>query len=239
MKRISGFKRSKTGKSKRKKVKAFPMNANTAMPRLARRNQPETKHVDLAPAVYLVNTTPVFTLANLTTLGSGFYQHEYHRVKAKAFYLAGYFFPIRTVASTDYGRLLVVWVGTRSSAPTIGQILSSVDSAGTATSTSRDWVSQETRSLIKVLADIRVRLDPVTVTAGVLTNNASPAPNVDRLQFEKYINLKDALVEFNDTGGGTIADFNHGSIFVVTLGAVASGSEGYSVNYSTRFIYQE
>lgn len=236
-------KRPKTGRPMPKKARRITpgMNSNLAMPKVKRVTQNELKHVDLPPATYLVNTTPVFTLVNLSTVGTAFYQREYHRLKAKSLFIAGYFFPIRTIASTDYGRLLVVWVGSRSSAPTIAQLIASVDNAGNVTSTSRDLVCAENKSLFKVLWDCRVRLDPVTVTAGVLTNNAAPAPQAaaDRLQFEKFIPLKDALVEYNDTAGGTIADFNHGSIYVVTLGAVVSGSEGYSVNYSTRFTFQE
>lgn len=241
MKRSPVGKRPRATKSSKKRSRAMPVNANSAMPKVSRANVAELKYVDVPPGVKLVNTTPVFTLMNYLSLGNGVYQHEMRRVKAKSFYFTWFFFPIRTIAATDYARILIVWQGTSSAAPTIAEILASVDSSGTVTSTSTDLTSRSAMSKIKVLKDIRVRLDPVTVTAGVLTNNAGPASqaSLDRLQGEVFIPLKDALVEFNDGAAGTIADFNHGSIYVVTLGSVASGSEGYSVNFSSRFIFSE
>lgn len=241
MKRASVGKRPRATKSSKKRSRALPVNANSAMPKVTRSNVAELKYVDVPPGVKLVNTTPVFTLMNWTSQGSGQFQHEMRRIKAKSFYFTWFFFPIRTIAATDYARILIVWQGSSSAAPSIAQVLASLDSGGNVTSTSTDMTSRIAPSKIKILKDIRVRLDPVTYTAGVLTNNAGPAPQgtLDRLQGEVFIPLKDALVEFNDGGAGTIADFNHGSIYVVTIGSVVAGSEGYSVNFSSRFIYSE
>lgn len=201
----------------------------------------EKKHVDVPSATYLVNSTPVFTLVNYVAPASNFFGRDGNAIKARSLYLTGFFFAIRTRASTDYARVLTVWVGApRGVAPTIAQILSSVDNAGNVTSLSTDHTNVESRSIIKVLDDIRVLLPPVTYTAGVLTNNAQTLSNPDnRFQFERYIKLKDAMVQFNNNAAGTIADFDTGAIYVVTIGSVASGQEGYSVAYSTRFMFKE
>lgn len=216
-------------------------SGNTAMHAPVARGTTEKKHMEIPPATYLVNTTPVFTLANGLGAGSNYYQLEGLSCKAKSLFLTGFFFPIRTVAVTDYARILVVWSGApRGVAPTIASILGSVSNTGTVTSASTDHSRVESRASIKILLDLRVMLPPVTVTAGVLTNNAMTIPHAsDRYQFERYIKLKDALVQLDVPGTGAIADFSTGAIYLVTIGNVAAGAEGYSVNMSSRFNYKE
>lgn len=214
---------------------------NTAMQRAPRAGKDEIKHVDLPRATYLVNTTPVFTLVNLVNSGDLAYGRDGDAIKAKSIYVTGAFNPLRTSTLVDYARLLIVWCGApRGAAPAIDTILADVDNAGAVTTNASSGTSVESRKTIKILADIRVKLDPVTVTAGVLSNNAMSLANPDtRIQFEKYVKLKDALVGFNRGTAGTIADMDTGAIFVVTIGSAAPGAEGWNCQYATRFVFKE
>lgn len=237
-KQFVGKRPKRTGQSKSKKPKVVADNqAMRPMPR----NRQEMKHVDLPPATYLINTTPVFTLLNTLYTGSETYRVEGNRCKAKYLHFTGFVFPIRTRASSDYARILLVWLGApRGAAPSIASILSSTDYTGAITSSSSDFPNPTNRAAVKLLADIRLALPPVTVTAGVLTNNAATIPNVnDRYQFERFIRLNDAMVEADQGFDGTIGPFTTGAIYAITIGSVASGSEGYSVSYAARFAFTE
>jgi len=196
------------------------------------------KACDIPVATYTLNSTPQFTTLNIINNGAQDHNRLGDSVKNKSLYMTGFIRPLRTIAASDYVRIMVIYDRQPNGAiPTIGSVLASVDNSGAITSTATDHTNISKRSRYQVLCDIRQPLYAQTVTAGVLTNNAYNAP-LDSINISKYLKLHGLVTEYEGSAG-TVADITTGSLHLLTLGTVAAASEGYELRASFRLRFDE
>lgn len=217
------------------------MGVDNRLPAVLRSNTFEVKALDIANATYLMNSTGSVTALNLIRTGSSFFNRIGRRVELKNVRLSGYIFPVRTVAVSDYVRIMIVYDRqTNGALPTISDVLQTTDQAGANTTSSESGVNLNNRDRFVILRDLRISIPSQTVTAGSVSNLGPIDPITTFNNIDLFVRLKGLLTQYKaDSSPAVIGDIATGGLFLVTMGAVASGSEGYALQAELRVRFND
>jgi len=199
----------------------------------------EIKSLDVPSSTYTLNSTAQITALNLIRAGTSFFNRIGRKINMKSLHVKLQLNPIRTVAATDYCRVMIVYDSqTNGSNPAIADIIQDTDQAGTNTTNAVSSANLNNRDRFRILCDWRLCLPSVTLTGGVQTNLGIQDVNESIVDLERFIPMKRLVTQFKaDSSPAVIGDIATGGIFLVTLGGVASGFEGWQVVGSTSLRY--
>jgi len=207
------------------------------------RGTPETKFVDTAiQSIAFVSTaTPPTAISLIIPVqGAAAFNRVGSKITLRSIRIRGNVTP----ALTNIGglaRILVVYDKQANAAlPVWTDVILGVTSAGAASSTITDGINMANRDRFIVLADEQFNLPSLTYAAGVQTNQAYPfEKNPSMFNFDRFINMKDAEMHFNNTNGGTFADIQTGSVSIFIAQEVGTTPNAWFFNFSTRARYRD
>lgn len=201
----------------------------------------EVKSVDLANAVYTLNTTALITPINLVRAGSSYFNRIGRRIEMKSCHLKFMLRPKQTIASTDYGRVMLVYDSqTNGAAPAISDVIQDTDQAGTNATSAFSATNLNNRDRFKVLADFRLPLPSITVTAGVQTNIGIIDPIEPMVDLERFVKLRGLPTLYKaDSSPAVIGDIATGGLYLITYGGTAAASEGWEIVGTIRLRYKD
>jgi len=202
---------------------------------MARAPKSELKALDLAEQLTGFTLAGVFTTVNVPVNGAELYQRVGRKIYMKSLHIRG-FLVNNSTGVQDYGRILVVYDSQPNGATPVLATLLQDSNAGAAT-TGLSNLNLANRARFKILRDYPVLLPSVTNTAGVLTNFQMTDQIKSSFNIDMFIKLKGLETEFNGTNGGTIADINSGSIFILTASTLANN--GWEFEFQTRLRYYD
>lgn len=199
------------------------------------------KQVDTPIATYTLNSTGQITPLNLIQIGSSFYNRTGRRVELKSIETKGFITAIRTIAGSEYCRIIIVYdKQTNGSPPTTSDILQTTDQTGTNTTTSMSGINPNNIERFIIIKDMLLFLPSLTYNAGVITNAAPTDPITPTFNIEFFIKLEGLITQYKqDSSPSITGDIATGGLFLLTLGNQASGSEGYNATLENRLIYYD
>lgn len=179
----------------------------------------EKKVIDVAPAVYQVNTTGSLTLLNGCVRGTDIGDRVGRKILVKSIYIRGYCsselsttFTASTNAITQLLRMIVVYDNeANAGTPLITDILK--------TALSYSQLNIDNRDRFTVLADEQYVI-------GAVSTNSTPALLAGSEQganVQRYIKCNHPVI-YNSSNNGDYSDINTGSIWMVWIGNVAAGT---------------
>lgn len=247
--------RSYTSKFNKPKAARFHMTAglkNLIMGRRSFRtitNQPaalrafrgEIKAVDVPVQNYAVNTTASITQLNAIRIGSTYVNRIGRRIEMKNLRLTGILEQLRTIATEDYMRVMVVYDRQPNGAfPVLADIIATTDQAAANTTGVFSNINLNNRDRFIFLRDKRVALPSSTITAGVVTNLGPIDPITTLTNFDMFIPLKGLVTQYKaDSSPAVIGDVATGSLLLVIVGGTAAGSEGWQIAIETRLRFND
>lgn len=194
-----------------------------------------------------LNTTGSVLLANGVQEGTGFWNRLGETIRMKSLHLVGQVqINGNSIAGNDYVRILVLYDRQPTAAiaagvlPTLAQIFANVDQAGAVRTANPglDGLHPMNRKRFAILADERIVLPGVT-NVGVVDTGSDSAQKTC-YNINRFIPLKGLETQFSSTANPcTIANIESGALYVVSMGAVAAGSEGWKVNASWRLRFHD
>jgi len=201
----------------------------------------EIKSVDIPSSSFGLSTTAVITPINLISAGSSYFNRIGRKITLKSLHVKLFLDNLRTTASADYLRIMVVYDGqSNGSLPSISDIIQDTDQTGTNATYSSSSTNLNNRDRFRVLADWRLVPPTCTNTAGVITNLSAIDPVQPLMDLERYIKLKGLSTQYKaDSSPAVIGDIATGALLLVTYGRVASGSEGWRALGSLRLRYTD
>lgn len=217
---------------------------------LESRRAHEMKCTDQAIGVILSQTeagaaTPTVLFFNQQGTGN------HNRVGMKIGYvslrLTGFICPSQGVGALTQnqngcGRLLVVYDASPQQAAAIySDVVLAVGFNATTQSKTRDGINLANRERFKVLMDERLFLPAFTFGATTRYDNKATFPAVDKnptmYNFDRYVKLRGLDAHFNNTNGGTVADFTKGTLLMFFIGdGAASTNWQFDCNSRVRYI---
>lgn len=200
----------------------------------------EVKSLDVPLGTLLCNTTAAFAAVNLIRIGSTFCNRIGRKIQMKSLEIRGQMIPIRTVAATDYVRVMVIYDRqTNGALPAIADILQDTDQAAANTTNSSSGMNLNNRDRFIMLRDWKLCLPGFTDTAGQISTLGPVDPVSPTFNIKAYIKLKGLVTQFkSDSAPAVIGDIASGGLYIVTFGANASASEGWSLELATRLRFK-
>lgn len=186
-------------------------------------NTVEKKVFDIDSATYAANTTGSVTTLFIPTLGSDMTNRVGRKTTVKSLYVRG-FLQVEASQST--------WTSPLNSVPQQARLIIAIDMQpnGAAPAIS-DVLKESTKTQSQLNINNRDRFkilsDKTYVLGGAIYNTtatqavASQNDQIKQIKIFKKLNLETI---FNGTNGGTVADINSGSLFMLTLGNIGAGS---------------
>lgn len=201
----------------------------------------EIKAVDVPVQNFSINTTGSVTALNLIRIGSTYVNRIGRRIAMKNLRLTGILETLRTVATNDYMRIIVLYDRQANGAfPLVADILTTTDQAAANTTGVFSNINLNNRERFTILRDKRVALPSSTFTAGVITNVGLIDPITTLTNFDMFIPLKGLVTQYKaDSSPAVIGDIASGSLILLVLGGTAAGSEGYQVAIETRLRFTD
>lgn len=231
----------RTGKPIKPKVsgtKRLILNAKATDPRKV-----EAKAVDLPITTFPVDTTGKVQLINGLVVGANAFQRIGRKISLLSVRMTGYiqWAQAGTTPSTEYLRVALVYDKQPDGvSPTWAQVFTTVDSGGTATSTSTAQPNLDNKDRFIILRDMRYKADFVTANAGGPPLIQPSAQTECKWVFDEFIRLKGIPTQYSATSNtGTVSDVQTGGLFVLTLGSSASVDTQYSSRIWTRVKYTD
>lgn len=198
------------------------------------------KCVDVPLQTQTITTSGNFLLLNGIVQGAAFYQRLGSRFQMKQINLRFNLYPVRTNAAQGENMRMVLFYDRQANGnpPTsISELLVTRDSAGNPTTTPHSQQNVDKRSRFVIIKDWWQPLPTLTYTAGVITNLSAPANN----QWNgRTIGVKlPGLITQCDGATAAIGDIETGSLYLLTLGNLASGAESHAVDVSARLFFYD
>jgi len=183
-----------------------------------------------------LNTSTNHTLMNGIAVGANYFNRVGRRIEMQSLHLKGIIdFTGHNTTLIDQARLVVVYDRQPNGAlPTTATVLADMDSSGAGNSTSVfSGVNPDERERFLILADIRLTLPPTT--AG---QYSAVDPMQNAFQINRYIPLRGLKTHYlGDTD--VIGSISTGSLFILGMGQLAAGSEGYQFTGTWRLRYAD
>jgi len=201
----------------------------------------EIKALDVPVQGYNINTSGSITCMNLIRIGSTFVNRIGRRVEMKNLRLTGILTPLRTNASEDYMRIMIVYDRQPNGAfPALADIIQTTDQAAANTTGVFSNINLNNRDRFIFLRDKRIALPSLTVTAGVVTNPGFIDPITTLTNFDFFVKLKGLVAQYKaDSAPAVIGDIATGALLLVIVGGTASGSEGYQCSLESRLRFND
>lgn len=228
-------------KAKRSKQAAFIPRA-PSMPGIYRSNKSEVKALDVATAVYALNTTGSVIPLNLIVAGSSFFNRVGRKLEMTSLRVTGQIFNINTSVTNCYSRIALVYDRqTNGANPAIADMFQTTTFQGTNVTTSLSGVNLNNRDRFVILRDKRFVSPSQTYTAGVETNVGVVDPVTTSTNIDLYVKLKGLVVQYKADSAPTpvIGDIATGAIFLVTFSNLAAGVEGWAANLESRLRFHD
>lgn len=182
----------------------------------------ETKFIDVAEATYACDTTGSITLLNGVATGDDYTNREGRRVTLKSVSIIGKIVPQDTTVTPCHARVMLIFDRQANGAlPSITDVL--------VAATSNSFENRNNIARFQVLWDKSFALASVNDTA---TQALAGSPTVALVDHNVGLNHN---VIFSGTGA-TVASISTGSLFLLTIGDVASGS-AYNFVGATRVLF--
>lgn len=177
------------------------------------------------------NVVPV----NLCLSGAGVDQRIGRKITMTSFHLKGVIQQTGTaVVINDYARLAVVYDRqTNGAVPLASDIFQDINV--TTSSTPGSGVNIGNSQRFVVLADIRMSLPAVTAT-GI---DGSTDPGMTTFNIDRFIKLRHPTVYKADSSPSVIGDVSTGGLFLVPMGSIVSGSQGWQFVGTWRLRYTD
>lgn len=192
---------------------------------------PEVKFVDSQAAIAVTSrlpATPPTAISLFTPVqGAAGFNRIGQRVALKSLRVRGI---VENGATCVQGsmRIIIVYDKQANAAlPNWADLITSISSAGAATTGIFDGINMANRERFIVLADEQLLLPALTFAAGQLSGTSidqGGSKNPSMFNFDRFIKLRDMETLFNNTNGGTFADIQSGSLnmFVANSGTDSS-----------------
>lgn len=201
----------------------------------------EYKRCDLPQTLFNLNATTYTRLLNGVQTGAANYNRVGSKICMKTLHIWGQIEALpRTITDEDFCRVVVVYDRQcNGAAPTWAEVMTSRDDQGTATNDVWSQFNYDNKDRFIVLFDKRYHLPSYTNTAGVITN-VSMADTNNVYEFNRYIKLKGLETHYKASSNpAAVGDIATGSLYLLSLGQAASGSEGYRGEFSCRLRFKD
>lgn len=202
----------------------------------------ELNAVDLPFATYVLNSTGSVTPLNLVRAGSTYVNRTGRRIEMKSIRITGQITPVPRTSTTqdDYVRVIIFYDRqTNGAVPLVADVLSTTDQAAANTTTSYSGANLNNRDRFQILMDYRCELPGYTNTAGAISTPGFQ-DQTKEFTIDRYIKLKGQITQFKaDSSPAVIGDIATGGLFLLTLGAVAAGSEGWQGVFEHRLRFHD
>lgn len=230
------------GKARQQRVMRIARGPVLRYPaRLRSASREEVKSVDIAASNFSLNATPLITAINLVESGTGFNNRVGRKICMKSLYITGNIVYVNLATKStigDYCRIIVVYDRqTNGALPAIADYILSVTQAAGTSSTVYDQFNVNNRDRFLTLMDERLAM-PLYINA---SGPVGPSDGTTKtFNIQRYLNLKNLVTQFkSDSSPSVIGDIATGSLFMITMGAIASGSENFQFNCSMRLRYTD
>lgn len=203
-----------------------------------------TKAVDQYQTALTLNSTPQFTLLNAIQNGSGSTQRIGSKIRLAGVQIKAFFQTRRTTSSVwELFRIMVVYDRQpNGSAPAIGDILGGRDYASTAITSNPtvNLLNPDNRDRFVLLYDKTISPRAASVAAGPTTPFTNVAGDMQYMAWQKFIKIPGLDVVYgNSSTPPVIGDIKSGSLYIITLGSVASGSESQDLLCQIRTFFHD
>jgi len=239
---------SSYGGSSRRRVYAPRPSAGLQMrsspyPAQLRRLGKEKKSIDLPIANYGLSSTAVFTPINLIRTGSTFTNRIGRKIEMKSIRINGFLDVIRASLDKDYVRVMIVYDRQPTGAlPAISDLLQDSDQATANTTNSVSAPNVNNVDRFHVLRDYRITPPVVSAftSAGSYTIQNDIDPLCPAFKFDCYMKLKGLSTQYKaDSSPSVIGDIATGTLYLVTYGLIASGSEAFQLVANVRLRFED
>jgi len=186
-----------------------------------------------------LNTTGLVTPVNLIQVGSGFNNRVGRKIELQSIHLLGVVTQTgHTTIVNDYARILIVYDRqTNGATPAFTDILQNYDQSTTAVSGPFCGLNPDERERYLILADIHLSL-PAVVAASGLTGASDGA--VRSFNINRFVKLRNLQTHYKaDSSPAVVGDIATGALHIVTVGSLASGSEGFQFTGTWRIRYKD
>jgi len=187
----------------------------------------ETGYVDVASAVYPLDTTGAVTLLNTVAQGASVNQRVGKKIVMKGIQCRGSVYGLSAAIVNDVAYMIVYDKRPTGALPTITDILVSAS----AVSMNNDANSGRFRIL--------KRIDEVLIGNTSLTGAVANALTEGTMRSaDWWLDLKSLPVVYKAAGTGAIGDIEEGALYLVTIGTNAAGTSAAALNaqFRTRFV---
>lgn len=214
----------------------------------------ETKALDLGfgatvpvYAAGALNSTGLVTPLNMIVAGSSFFNRIGRKIEMKSIRVNGVIAQVGAVTRNcplDYGRIMIVYDRQTNAAPClISDILNNVDQGANNYSSAVGGgligINLNNRDRFLVLADRRIMLPQVTLTAGVISN-VFPTDGTQDMIIDDFRKMANLTCHYkSDSTVAVIGDIVTGGLYLVTLASNAAGSEGWSFQWNSRLRFRD
>lgn len=186
----------------------------------------EFKSIDENVSAATLDTTGSVTLLNGCARGSDIDEREGREITMKSIQLRGLINANANAAQNQWVRIMIVYDRqTNGAEPAIADIVSPGSLVG--------MRSLENRKRFKILMDR-------TITLNANYDGASTVYTAsNNHHFIEYYRKLDHPVTFNSGSAGTVSDISTGSLYMVRMGTIASGTGAAAISFTSRVRYQD
>lgn len=182
-----------------------------------------------------INTTGSIIPLNLVSAGSSFFNRIGRKIEMTDVSLKLQTDPLSVTRASqqDYVRVLIIYDRqTNGATPILADILQDTGNTGANTTESISGMNLNNRDRFQVILDKKYNLPQVTNTAGVLTNIwPTNQCDVQEMMLNQYRKMNRLVTHFGaDSAPPVIGDIRTGGLFLVTMGALAAGTENFQGN---------
>jgi len=172
---------------------------------------------------------------NAIAVGPTFFERVGRRIEMASLHLKGVITQTGNVTTVmDYCRLAIVYDRQPNGAfPTTTTIFQDYSPTGVTGSSPSSGVNPDERERFLVLSDIKLALPPTTAAQFSGTDGVTTSFNINR-----FINLKGLKTHYKDDSSN-ISGIATGSLLIIGMGQLASGSEGWHFVGTWRLRYAD
>lgn len=200
-----------------------------------------------AGAVITMNTTGAIVPLNLVQAGSSFFNRVGRKIEMSTVRLTLSIQPKQVARTTtgDYGRVMILYDRqTNGALPALADILQDTDQSGNNSTNSTSGINLNNRDRFLMIIDKRMYLPAVV-------NQASGVPSLEfpstlgsekhNMFIDEYRKLGNLVTHYKaDSTPAVIGDIATGALYMVIVGSVAAGTEGWEIDdWNVRLRYKD
>lgn len=226
-------KKRKYNKVEPKRKYRQPLYIDTT--KLGKKN--EYKFVDKSYVAASLNLTPQIQLLNGCQVGSAFYNRIGRKIMMKSVQL-NMDLDLTGTENTDfdYGRIIIVYDRNPNGAfPVIGDILADYTDQGVNSTNITSFPNPNNKQRFIIVRDMKLTLAPFKNDA-IAAYSISPS-YIQGFEGTCYAKLNLEVDYRASSNPAVIGDIANGSLYLVTFGGYAAGTEAYKIRYSSRVKY--